>query len=95
MGLAKLDPPYDARIFQNEPDTDWSLPQNDDWASSIITGWKNRQGSQACEVPLVIGGNAIIEDRAVRDSLDPSRPLALKPGHVATLLSERFANSSL
>ena len=60
--------------FSNEPDTDWSLPQNDDWANSIITSWQNRHGSQASEVPLVIGGNAIIEGRTIRDSLDPSRP---------------------
>jgi RHH-type transcriptional regulator, proline utilization regulon repressor / proline dehydrogenase / delta 1-pyrroline-5-carboxylate dehydrogenase len=65
---------YPIAQFANEPDTDWSLLQNDDWANSIIRSWQNRHGSQACEVPLVIGGNSIIEDRAVRDSLDPSRP---------------------
>jgi RHH-type proline utilization regulon transcriptional repressor/proline dehydrogenase/delta 1-pyrroline-5-carboxylate dehydrogenase len=60
--------------FRNEPDTDWSLPQNDDWATSIIGNWQNRHGSQASEVPLVIGGKELANERTTRDSLDPSRP---------------------
>src|SRR3954465_1443050 len=60
--------------FRNEPDTDWSLPQNDDWANSLITTWQSRSGSNAIEVPLVIGGQEITENRTIRDSLDPSRP---------------------
>ncbi len=60
--------------FTNEPDTDWSLPQNGYWAKSIIKTWQPRHGAQAAEVPLVIAGSEIIDDRTVRDSLDPSRP---------------------
>jgi RHH-type proline utilization regulon transcriptional repressor/proline dehydrogenase/delta 1-pyrroline-5-carboxylate dehydrogenase len=63
--------------FRNEADTDWSLPQNDDWATTIINNWQNRHGSQASEVPLVIGGKELVNDRAIRDSLDPSRPKAV------------------
>jgi RHH-type proline utilization regulon transcriptional repressor/proline dehydrogenase/delta 1-pyrroline-5-carboxylate dehydrogenase len=62
------------RPFRNEPDTDWSLPQNDSWANSIVSSWQNRHGSQASEVPLVIGGKELASDRTIRDSLDPSRP---------------------
>ena len=47
--------------FRNEPDTDWSLPQTDNWANSIISTWQNRNGSQASEIPLVIGGEEIVE----------------------------------
>jgi RHH-type proline utilization regulon transcriptional repressor/proline dehydrogenase/delta 1-pyrroline-5-carboxylate dehydrogenase len=60
--------------FRNEPDTDWSLPQNDDWANSIFNTWADRNGKNATEVPLVIGGKEITESRNVRDSFDPSRP---------------------
>lgn len=61
-------------LFQNEPDTDWSLPQNSEWAKSIVMAWETRCGSGAIEVPLVIGGDEFIADRSVKESIDPSRP---------------------
>jgi RHH-type proline utilization regulon transcriptional repressor/proline dehydrogenase/delta 1-pyrroline-5-carboxylate dehydrogenase len=61
-------------LFHNEPDTDWSLPHHSDWAQSIIESWRDRHGSQAVEVPLVIGGEEIPGGRQARDSQDPSRP---------------------
>ena len=60
--------------FCNEPDTDWSLPQHSEWANSLIASWDNRCGPNAIDVPLVIGGEEVVAGRAVRDSLDPSRP---------------------
>jgi RHH-type transcriptional regulator, proline utilization regulon repressor / proline dehydrogenase / delta 1-pyrroline-5-carboxylate dehydrogenase len=60
--------------FRNEPDTDWSLPTNDTWANSIITTWQDRNGSNAADVPLVIGNEEIRDGRQIRDSIDPSRP---------------------
>lgn len=62
------------RAFTNEPDTDWSLPQNSDWATTIVANWHDRHTDHAAEVPLVIAGSEILHDRPVRDSLDPSRP---------------------
>lgn len=62
------------RPFTNEPDTDWSLPHHSEWATSIISSWESRHTRNAFEVPLVIGGDDIIDHRHVRDSLDPSRP---------------------
>lgn len=56
--------------FTNEPDTDWSLPHHAEWAQSIITAWKDRK----TEVPLVIAGTDIFEDRSLKDCRDPSRP---------------------
>ncbi|MEX2092835.1 MAG: bifunctional proline dehydrogenase/L-glutamate gamma-semialdehyde dehydrogenase [Pirellulales bacterium] len=60
--------------FRNEPDTDWSLVQNGEWAKSIVDTWRPRFGDQAANVPLVIAGEEITADRDRRDSLDPSRP---------------------
>jgi RHH-type transcriptional regulator, proline utilization regulon repressor / proline dehydrogenase / delta 1-pyrroline-5-carboxylate dehydrogenase len=60
--------------FANEPDTDWSLPANSDWATEIINRWSPRHGDQAIEVPLVIAGDEIFDDHEVRKSYDPSRP---------------------
>jgi RHH-type transcriptional regulator, proline utilization regulon repressor / proline dehydrogenase / delta 1-pyrroline-5-carboxylate dehydrogenase len=60
--------------FKNEPDTDFGLPQNSDWAKQLITRWEPRYGASAAEIPLVIAGEEILTGRAVRDCLDPSRP---------------------
>jgi len=60
--------------FTNEPDTDWSLPHHAEWAQSIIERWKLRYGDHAPQVPLVIAGEKMLEQRSIRDCLDPSRP---------------------
>ena len=61
-------------IFRNEPDTDWSLTANDDWAKSIVATWKDKHSAQAADIPLVIAGNDLLDNRQLRDSIDPSRP---------------------
>ncbi|HYO23496.1 MAG TPA: bifunctional proline dehydrogenase/L-glutamate gamma-semialdehyde dehydrogenase, partial [Lacipirellulaceae bacterium] len=75
---APLDPPARLRPFANEPDTDWSLPQNSRWAAGILEAWRDRHAAcaAASEVPLVIAGETIL-DRPARPSHDPSRPGAV------------------
>ena len=68
--LSTLDSPS----FRNEPDTDWSLPQNGEWANNVIESWQPRQGERAADVPLVIGGGDVIGGSDIRESTDPSRP---------------------
>ena len=58
----------------NEPDTDFSLPHNSDWAKQIVARWEPRHGEKAAEIPLVLAGEEILDGRPVRDCLDPSRP---------------------
>jgi RHH-type proline utilization regulon transcriptional repressor/proline dehydrogenase/delta 1-pyrroline-5-carboxylate dehydrogenase len=58
----------------NEPDTDFALPQNGDWARGIVERWRALCGDRAVEVPLVIAGEELLDGRPVRDCLDPSRP---------------------
>ena len=58
----------------NEPDTDFSLPHNGDWAKRIIAAWQPRCGDKATEVPLVLAGEEVLQNRTVRECLDPSRP---------------------
>ncbi|HQR47828.1 MAG TPA: bifunctional proline dehydrogenase/L-glutamate gamma-semialdehyde dehydrogenase [Steroidobacteraceae bacterium] len=60
--------------FQNEPDTDFALPQNGRWGEDIIAKWLPRCGESAVQVPLVIAGEDLLDGRSVRDCLDPSRP---------------------
>jgi RHH-type proline utilization regulon transcriptional repressor/proline dehydrogenase/delta 1-pyrroline-5-carboxylate dehydrogenase len=58
----------------SEPDTDFALPQNGEWAQKIIAKWRPLCGEKATQVPLVIAGEEILEGRPMRDCLDPSRP---------------------
>jgi RHH-type proline utilization regulon transcriptional repressor/proline dehydrogenase/delta 1-pyrroline-5-carboxylate dehydrogenase len=60
--------------LENEPDTDFALPQNGAWGEQIIAKWLPRCDEAAVQVPLVIAGEDVFDGRAVRDCLDPSRP---------------------
>lgn len=60
--------------FQNEPDTDWSLPANGNWAQGIVERWQSRCGDAATEVPVVIAGEESFDPQSARESVDPSRP---------------------
>ena len=55
--------------FRNEPDTDWALVQNSEWAARIVA----RTQSTIREIPLVIGGG-VMADRCTSECRDPSRP---------------------
>lgn len=55
--------------FQNEPDTDWSLPQNRKWAEAILDAWSNYHGNT---LPLQIGGSFVVAAQSARGE-DPSR----------------------
>ncbi len=72
------DPPKrdDATIdsFENEPDTDFALIANVEWADGIIASWKDRCDDKAVDVPIVIAGEELRDDRKIRESYDPSRP---------------------
>lgn len=59
--------------FTNEADTDFSLPQNVEWAEAILDRWRTRHGDSAARVPVLVGGVEIFDARDVCESLDPSR----------------------
>jgi RHH-type transcriptional regulator, proline utilization regulon repressor / proline dehydrogenase / delta 1-pyrroline-5-carboxylate dehydrogenase len=60
--------------FRNEPDTDFALPRNSDWARECVALWKERCDARALEIPLVVAGREIYEARRAKNCLDPSRP---------------------
>ncbi len=60
--------------FFNDPDTDFALPQNVEWAEELMRRWKDCCGDSAMEIPLVIAGQDELEGRVVRPCIDPSRP---------------------
>ncbi|MBA3721273.1 MAG: bifunctional proline dehydrogenase/L-glutamate gamma-semialdehyde dehydrogenase [Parachlamydiaceae bacterium] len=57
--------------FKNEPDTDWSLPQNRIWAEKILLDWKQKVIKP---VPLVINGKIIESSEERGIGVDPSNP---------------------
>src|SRR5262249_12929561 len=60
--------------FENEPDTDFSLPQNSEWAEHIVA----RKEPSTTKIPLVIAGEALAPNGAETSGcLDPSRPGAV------------------
>jgi RHH-type proline utilization regulon transcriptional repressor/proline dehydrogenase/delta 1-pyrroline-5-carboxylate dehydrogenase len=52
-------PPDPQTPFENDPDTDFSLPQNQKWADEITRKWKHHQPNP---LPLVIGGKEIYDN---------------------------------
>ncbi len=59
--------------FENEADTDWSLPQNGKWAEQIVA----RTAARTTSIPLVIAGETLMPDRPATSTglaRDPSRP---------------------
>lgn len=70
-------PPFDSP-FQNEADTDWTLPHNREWANALLSTWKQKTSDANSAyilnpIPLVIGGKSVSEN-ANGVGEDPSRP---------------------
>jgi RHH-type transcriptional regulator, proline utilization regulon repressor / proline dehydrogenase / delta 1-pyrroline-5-carboxylate dehydrogenase len=62
---------HHARCFENEPDTDWSLPQNRKWVEKILQEWSSKNHPL---VPLVIGGKSVVSQEKTGVGEDPSKP---------------------
>jgi RHH-type proline utilization regulon transcriptional repressor/proline dehydrogenase/delta 1-pyrroline-5-carboxylate dehydrogenase len=71
--LAPALPEQNWRAFVNEPDTDFSLPENSRWAEQL-TRRIDQPSSVWPDIPLIIGGDEVTSDRRRRPCLDPSRP---------------------
>lgn len=56
--------------FHNEPDTDWALPQNREWANAIVAEWSKKKFEP---IPLQIGGSFIFTEPKA-NGIDPSFP---------------------
>lgn len=65
---------YHSNRFVNEPDTDWSLAANRQWAENIRERWMLSADATAMEVPVVIGGEELFEGREIKEVFDPNRP---------------------
>lgn len=58
-------------VFENEADTDFSLPQNRAWARQIISDWKTKK---ITPIPCVIGGKIYEQKEPQGIGKDPSNP---------------------
>lgn len=68
-------PPSSWEQFEGEPDTDFSLPHNGQWAESdILRAWHDRCDKSATEIPVVVGDQEEAGQGSEYASLDPSRP---------------------
>lgn len=77
--------------FENEPDTDWSLPNNQKWAREILEQWKSRKIEP---IPVVIGGyNVSSEESKQKIGFDPSFPD--QPYYRYTIAEISHANQAL
>ncbi len=61
------------REFVNEPDTDWSSYVNREWAESIRKKWMKNEGDAPIEIPLVVAGEEILENRDIKERIDSSQ----------------------
>ncbi|MEJ2154587.1 MAG: bifunctional proline dehydrogenase/L-glutamate gamma-semialdehyde dehydrogenase [Desulfobacteraceae bacterium] len=73
--------------FNNEPDTDWSLAANRRWAEGIRKKWMKSEGDDPIQIPLVVAGQEVYDDRPSRSCLDPSQ----RPAKV-TIATYRLAD---
>src|SRR5262245_8333942 len=58
------------QAFENEPDTDWSLPANQAWTKVVTERW---QAMSLEPIPLQIGGEFVHSPQHA-EGLDPSQP---------------------
>ena len=61
--------------FRGEPDTDFILPPNKQWAENIRSKWMKQNGEEVVTIPVVIAGKALVEEREIKEVLDKSQLL--------------------
>ena len=60
-----------ATVFENTPDTDFTLPANRRWAAAIREKWMNPTRPEV--IPLVLGGERFSPDRPAHTIIDKNR----------------------
>ena len=63
---------YDGE-FKNEPNTDWSLAANREWAAKIRQKWRKTAKDDSMEIPFVVAGKEIFKGRRTKGIYDPSQ----------------------
>ena len=76
--------------FENEADTDFSLPGNKRWIESVVAEWKSKKISH---IPCVIGGKELLKTPHEGKGFDPSNPKDVK--YTYTLAEWSHINDAL
>ena len=77
------------QAFDNVPDTDFSLPANQQWIKELVAWWSE---SQPAPIPLQIGGEWC-HTETQREGIDPSRPN--RPAYHYSLADQTLVNRAL
>jgi len=59
--------------FTNEPDTDWALAANREWAEKIREQWMQEESADSMSVPIVVAGEERFEGLKSREIIDAAR----------------------
>ena len=65
--------PFVCHHFTNEPDTDWSLAANRQWARGIRQRWMLAAQTPMVDIPLVIDGKPLFQGRKTISCEDPNQ----------------------
>ncbi len=68
-----MDADHRWQSFKNEPDTDFALVQNSQWAEQLVEHWRQQTEDNPIDLPLEIAGAEVTAERRVVESKDPSR----------------------
>jgi len=69
-GDGNLQGAFHEGLFINEPDTDWSLSVNREWADGIREKWQKTMGDDSEKIPAVVSGNEIFDKRKTSHCAD-------------------------
>lgn len=64
---------YDTSAYHAEPDTDFILSQNQEWAKEIVKKWKFSKDTEHETKPIVVAGKEIVTGRKVYKAIDKSQ----------------------
>jgi RHH-type transcriptional regulator, proline utilization regulon repressor / proline dehydrogenase / delta 1-pyrroline-5-carboxylate dehydrogenase len=64
---------YSEPVFRNEPNTDWSLAANREWAEKVRSKWRKGSLETPPRIPIVVDGEEISSHREIQEGLDPSQ----------------------
>ena len=59
--------------YKGEPDTDFILSQNKQWAQGIRSKWMKKKGEELEVAPVVVGGEDLLGKRKVKKVIDKSQ----------------------
>lgn len=60
--------------FVNEPDTDFALETNQQWAKNIKATWCKSSSEEIISIPVVVGGHEQFNQKMIQDCRDISQP---------------------